>query len=131
MTPYRAPDDGSSALDLAIIADAEVEFATDVWDVHRIPGARYADYDSHHLLRFTDIPNPYRPAVKQFIRMLLLSGRTRASCALALLTARAFLAFFATYRPDAQDFRGLQAADIAAYRGLPRPSPPDPVSRRA
>jgi len=117
MAPHRMPVDGSSALDLAVVADTEVEFARDIWDVRHIPGARYADYDSQHLLRFTGVPGPYRPAVKQFIRTLLLSGRTRSSCALALLTARAFLAFFATYRPGAQDFQGLQAADIEAYLG--------------
>ncbi len=121
MASHRTLVDGSSAL--TIVADAEVEFATDVWDVRRIPSARYSDYDSQHLLRFTDVPDPYRPAVKQFIRMLLLSGRTHSSCALALLSTRAFLAFFVTYRPNAQDFRGLQAADIDAYLGHLRQTP--------
>jgi integrase len=121
MTDHRTRIDGSSAL--ADVADGEAEYGKDIWDVRCIPGARYADYDSQHLLRFTDVPGPFRPVVKQFVRMLLLSGRTRASCALALLSVRAFLTFFVGARPDAQELCALGPADIEAYLGHLRATP--------
>ena len=44
--------------------DARDEFEKDIWDVRNIPGAKFPDHDSRHILNFEDVPIPFRPLQK-------------------------------------------------------------------
>jgi integrase len=99
------------------------EFGADVWDVRRIPGARYLPHGSHRRLDFRGVPAGCQPLVKDFVRGLIAAGRSYNLCRLYLVGAREFLT---RSRPEPlapEDLRGLTAKDVEAYvlrlRGLP------------
>jgi integrase len=92
----------------------EQEFAKDVWDVRRIPGARYAAHRSDHLLNFTHIPPAFRAGVKRYLRFRLIQ-RSFSECCAALRHIRSFLEFFVASHPTAIDLKQLERIDIEAY----------------
>jgi len=49
--------------------DDREEFEKNVWDVRKIPGAKYTQNKAHYLLSFTDIPLPFRPLAKRYLKV--------------------------------------------------------------
>lgn len=94
--------------------NTETEFAKDIWDASNLPGVRYPDHHSSPLLNFTQIPERFRPVIKQFLRFLL-SMQSYGTGNHYLLQLRYFLLFFVEQYPDAQDFQDLSASDMDAY----------------
>ncbi|WP_289142869.1 hypothetical protein [uncultured Brevibacillus sp.] len=47
------------------------EYEKDVWDVRRIPGARYTKNASDYAIRFDNIPPVFRTLVKEFVKYQL------------------------------------------------------------
>ncbi len=96
------------------IESIEQEFAKDVWDVRRIPGARYPAHRSDNTLTFTQVPPAFRADVKRYLRFRLIQ-RSFSECSIALRHIRIFLAFFVASHPTATDLQHLKRADIEAY----------------
>jgi hypothetical protein len=92
----------------------EEEFAKDVWNVRRIPGARYAAHKSDHMLNFTHIPSAFRPVVKRFLRFRLVQ-HSHSNCQTTLRYLQIFLEFYVAFHATANDFRLLDRRDIEAY----------------
>lgn len=53
----------------AILYDNREEFEKDVWDVRKIPGARYTQNNANYLLSFEDISLLFRPLVKRYLKV--------------------------------------------------------------
>jgi integrase len=96
------------------IEPIEQECAKDVWDVRRIPGARYPAHRSDNTLNFTQIPPAFRADVKRYLRFRLIQ-RSFSECSIALRHIRTFLVFFVASHPTATDLQHLKRADIEAY----------------
>jgi hypothetical protein len=47
----------------------EMNLKKDIWDVRNIPGARFPDHESRHILNFEDIPIPFRPLAKKIFKI--------------------------------------------------------------
>lgn len=92
----------------------EAELAKDIWDIHHLPGARYAAHRSDYLLNFTSVPAPFRQTVKQYLRFLL-TQKSLSHCTTQLRHIRLFLEFFVKLRPGARDFHRLNRNDIERY----------------
>ena len=107
---------------LSCSESAEAEFAKDIWDARNLPGVHYSDHHSTPLLNFTQIPERFRPAVKQFLRFLL-SMQSHATGVHYILQLRYFLLFFVERYPHAQDFHDLSAQDMDAYVSYLRVKP--------
>jgi len=90
----------------------EKEFAKDIWDVRAIPGIRYMEYSSNHLLNFTQIPLPFRSIVKQYLRYLISSDLGQGACKATLLGLRTFFHFL---EAQATSVATLTAQDIEGY----------------
>ncbi len=93
----------------------EEEFAKDIWDARVIPGARYMEYSSNHLVNFTQIPQPFRPLVKQYLQYLISSDLTLAACNHNLRGLRTFFSFLSERSPLSRELVSLTAQDIDAY----------------
>lgn len=94
----------------------ETELAKDIWDVRNIPGARYSDHRSEHLVNFTRIPAAFRGVVKQYIKFRLVTqNRSLVHCTDMLRHIQEFLSFFASKHPGHRDFQSLEVSDIEAY----------------
>src|SRR5258708_30677304 len=92
----------------------EAELAKDIWYVRQLPGVRYSAHRSDHLLNFTQVPEPFRPSVKRYIK-LLLTRRSQAHCSDVLRGIRFFLGFYAQRYPTVCNFKQLSRSDIEAY----------------
>lgn len=92
----------------------EQEYAKDIWDVRRIPGARYAAHRSDHLLNFTSIPTAFRQAVKRYLKFYLVQ-HSHSQCCTTVRHIRLFLEFFVARHTPVVDFRSLTRQDIEAY----------------
>lgn len=93
----------------------EAEFAKDIWDVRNIPGAHYAAHTSDHLLNFTRIPAPFRPALKRYMRLLIAQNYSLSDCARRLRFLRLFLDFYLQRYPSACGVQQVGRGDIEAY----------------
>lgn len=65
--------DGTSAL--APSAQLEAELLKDRWDARNIPGLRYAPHTGNYYVNFTNVPEVFRPIVKDYAKFLLSAGR--------------------------------------------------------
>lgn len=106
----------------SVPACAEAEFAKDIWDLRRIPGARYPDHYSHHLLNFTKIPALFLPIIKQYFRFLLAQWGV-AQCNIHRLYLHTFLTFFVEHFPQIEHFQHLGVSDIDAFLDYLRATP--------
>jgi site-specific recombinase XerD len=91
------------------------EFAKDIWDARVIPGARYMEYSSNHLVNFTQIPLPFRPLIKQYLQYLISSDLTLVVCNHNLRGFRTFFSFLSERSPLSRELVSLSAQDIDAY----------------
>jgi len=92
----------------------EAELAKDIWDVRRLPGVRYAQHRSDHLLNFTHAPLLFRPVLKRYFR-LQITRYSFSECSGRLRSLRLFLEFYLTLHPTARDFQQLSRTDIERY----------------
>jgi integrase len=92
----------------------EDEFAQDIWDVRHLPGVRYPAHRSDHLLNFTPISAPFRPALKRYLK-LLLTQYSYGECSRRLGMLRLFLDFFTQRHPSVGDFRKVNRQTIEDY----------------
>lgn len=110
----------SATLSRAAQATLEVErldgeWARDVVDVRRLPGVRYSDHLSEHLLNFAAVPAPYVVLVKHYIRFKLDTGWSFSQSKSALTYNRIFLQWFHAHHPAPGDLTSLSRSDIDAY----------------
>ncbi len=94
--------------------DDRDEFEKDIWDVRRIPGARFTDNSSSYQLSFPDIPTPYRQLAKKYLKVRI--GRcSQSQCKCDLLALRLFFKFIHGKYPDWQDIKSLSRKDMEDY----------------
>lgn len=93
---------------------AAIELAKDIWDVRNLPGVRYAAHRSDHLLNFTQVPLPFRPLLKRYMR-LMITRYSLSECARRVCFLRLFLKFYVLRYPSVGDFQQLSRADMEAY----------------
>ena len=100
------PIDGTAALSPS--ASLEIEFARDRWDARNIPGLRYAPHRNAHYIIFTDVPDTFRPVVKEYVRFLLAAGRAAKTLAENAFYLGHFFAFFSQRYPARAHLRHFQ-----------------------
>jgi len=99
---------------MANFYDDREEFEKDVWDVRKIPGARYTQNQAVYLLSFEDIPFPFRPLAKRYLKVRV-GIRSLIQCTQDLMSLRLFLRFIHDQYPDWQDLKSLSRKDIENY----------------
>ncbi len=115
MNTSNARKTTAAGAEASALHQAEREFAKDIWDVRVIPGARYMEYSSNHLLNFTQICLPFRPIIKQYLQYLISSDLTLGACNYNLRGLRPFFSFLSERSPLARDLVSLNAQDSDAY----------------
>ncbi len=96
------------------IDPVEAEFAKDIWDVRRIPGARYAACRSEFYLNFTRLSPAFRPLVKRYMRLMIIKY-TRDHCENKVRYLQIFFDFFSQRYPDTVHFQQLSRTDVEDY----------------
>jgi hypothetical protein len=94
--------------------DDREEFEKDVWDVRKIPGAKYTQNKSDYLLSFEDIPLPFQPLAKRYLK-IRVGIRSQAQCRIDLMSLRLFLCFIHEQYPHWQDIKKLSRKDMESY----------------
>jgi len=93
----------------------EAELAKDIWDVRCLPGVRYPAHESNHLINFTQVPLPFRPVLKRYLRLMIAQQYSLSECTIRVRFVRLFLEFYISRFPSAHDFQQLSRADMEAY----------------
>lgn len=101
---------------LADIYDIRDETEKDVWRALRIPGARLsaAQKRAKPTLRFTDIPDFYKEAVKRYLRRMVVK-RSWSHCSEMLRYVRTFFRLFYENRYEDGFLKNLNRFDIEKY----------------
>ncbi len=94
--------------------DTRDEFEKDIWDVRNIPGARFPDHESRHILNFNGIPAPFLPLAKRYLK-LRISHLSIGQCSLDLRILKIFLTFIHDRYPSWNDLNALTRKDIEDY----------------
>ena len=94
--------------------DDRDEFEKDVWDVRRIPGVKFTDDSSNYRLSFLDVPAPFRPFAKKYLKVRL-GLRSQSQCKYDLLSLRPFFKFIHVRYPGWQDIKLLSRKDMEDY----------------
>jgi len=94
--------------------DDREEFEKNVWDVRKIPGAKYTQNKSDYLLSFEDIPLPFQPLAKRYLK-IRVGIRSQAQCRKDLMSLRLFLRFIHQQYPHWQDLKKLSRKDMESY----------------
>ncbi|PHJ38283.1 hypothetical protein P378_10650 [Desulforamulus profundi] len=94
--------------------DDREEFEKNVWDVRKIPGAKYTQNESRYLLSFEDIPFPFRPLAKRYLKVRV-GIRSYSQCNTDLIALRLFLRFIHEQYPHWQDLKKLSRKDMENY----------------
>jgi integrase len=105
--------DGSSALSPS--EQLEAELARDRWDARTIPGLRYAPHDTKYYVDFRQVPEVFRSAVKDFLRLKLVGGRSATTLNSKARYLGHFLTFFLHRYPSACTLYTLSFHDIDAF----------------
>src|SRR5262249_11038854 len=95
--------------------DTREEFEKDIWDLRKIKGAKYNPSSSAYLLKFAEIPLPFRPLVKRYIKLRLTRQISRGSCWSEIRALRLFLCFLHQQHPTWQDLVALSRQDMEEY----------------
>jgi integrase len=111
--PLTTHIEGTSALLPATLL--ELEFAKDRWDARNIPGLWYAPHRNEHYILFTDIPDVFRPLVKDYVKFQIAASLTAGTIILSTQKLRQFFAFFSPQYPDAGSLHDLTERDIDAF----------------
>ncbi|WP_026693898.1 tyrosine-type recombinase/integrase [Peribacillus kribbensis] len=94
--------------------DDRDEFEKDIWDCRNIPGAKIAANHSDHLLNFEEIPKPFKPMVKRYLK-IRLSRFVQGTCSHDLRAVRRFMLFIHKIHPNWSDLQQLSRADIEQF----------------
>jgi integrase len=94
--------------------DDRDEFEKDVWDVRRIPGARYTQNRSDYLLPFEEIPTPFMPLAKKYMKVRV-GICSQGQCWVDIMSLRLFLSFIHKQYPSWKDLKGLSRQDMENY----------------
>lgn len=94
--------------------DDREEFEKNVWDVRKIPGAKYTQNKADYLLSFEDIPLPFRPLAKRYLKVRV-GIRSYGQCNTDLIALRLFLRFIHEQYPYWQDLKKLSRKDMENY----------------
>ncbi len=105
--------DGTSALSRE--EQVEAELAKDRWDARNIPGLRYARHTCTYSITFTDIPDGFRPIVKNYAKCLLAAGRASRTLTRSVLCLRDFFTFFSRRHATIETLHVLSEQDIDAF----------------
>jgi integrase len=105
--------DGSSALSPS--KQLEAELARDRWDARNIPGLRYAPHDTKYYVDFRQVPEVFRSAVKDYLRLKLVGGRSATTLSNNARYLGHFLTFFLQRYPSACTLHTLSSHDIDAF----------------
>ena len=108
---------------LSPVERAESEWAKDMVDVRNLLGIRYSDHLSSHTLNFSEVPIPFRPAVKQYLKFKLDSNWSHSRARNALSFLRRYLVWFDVHYHSMQTFHNLGASDTDAYLHYLRSTP--------
>jgi site-specific recombinase XerD len=92
----------------------EEELSKDIWDVHFLPGVRYAPHSSAYILNFTRVTEQLRPLLKRYFRWAI-TKYSLGDCRQRLQHLREFTDFYVSLSPDATDFCQLKRTDIERY----------------
>jgi integrase len=95
--------------------DSREEFEKEVWDLRKIPGAQITNTSSAYLLRFTGIPEPFRPLVKRYITMRIARQISVHQCYKEVRALQLFLCFLQQPHPTWQDLVALSREDMEKY----------------
>jgi integrase len=105
--------DGSSALSPS--EQLEAELARNRWDARNIPGLRYAPHDTRYYVDFRQVPEVFRSAVKDYIRLKLVGGRSATTLNNNVRYLGHFFTFFLHQYPSACTLQTLSSHDIDAF----------------
>lgn len=105
--------DGTSAL--APSAQLEAELLKDRWDARNIPGLRYAPHTTNYYVNFTNVPEVFRPIVKDYAKFLLAAGRVALTLGLCAYYLGKFFTFFSQRYPGVCTLQNLVEQDIDAF----------------
>lgn len=94
--------------------DDREEFEKDVWDVRKIPGAKFTQNRSDYLLSFKDTPLFFRPLVKRYLKVRV-GIRSHSQCEADLAALRLFLGFIYKQYPHWKDLKALSRNDMENY----------------
>ncbi|WP_254624379.1 hypothetical protein [Cytobacillus firmus] len=94
--------------------DTRDEFEKDIWDVRNIPGARFPDHESRHIVNFKDIPIPFRPLAKRYLKFRI-SHLSLGQCTLDVRILKLFFTFIHDKNPSWKDLNALTRKDIEDY----------------
>ncbi|MGA4466839.1 tyrosine-type recombinase/integrase [Bacillus bombysepticus] len=94
--------------------DTRMEFEKDVWDVRKIPNARYSKHHSAYLLRFDRVHTVYRATVKTYFRYAI-TYLSQSELNIKLKGIRYFTEFLQRNHTDWNDLTTLQRSHIEAY----------------
>lgn len=100
---------------LSPFALLEAEFAKDRWDARNIPGLRYAPHTGNYYIRFTNIPEVFRPLVKEYVKIQLATGRAAKTLDETAYYLGHFFTFFLKLYPDASTLHDLTEQDIDTF----------------
>lgn len=90
------------------------EYEKDIWDVRKIPGAKFTQNTSGYLLSFKEIPIQFRVLVKRYIKYRL-TYIGRGHCWKELMALRLFLCFINDKHPEWKCLKLLSRDDIENY----------------
>src|SRR5438067_5666474 len=79
----------------------EAELARDRWDARNIPGLRYAPHDTAYYVDFRQVPEIFRSAVKDYVRLKLEGGRSAKTLNHTVRCLGHFLTFYLQRYPSA------------------------------
>ncbi|WML24425.1 tyrosine-type recombinase/integrase [Neobacillus sp. OS1-33] len=94
--------------------DTREELEKDVWDLRKIPNARYTINGTHYLLSFEKIPTPFRKIVKEYCAYAL-TYLSQGKLAGHIIGISSYLNYVKGQHPDWKDFSQLKREDIEKY----------------
>jgi integrase len=94
--------------------DDREEFEKDIWDVRKIPGAKYTQNCASYSLSFIGIPLSFRPLAKRYLKVRV-GIYSQAECAAELMSLRLFLSFIHEQYPNWKDLKELSRMDMEKY----------------
>jgi integrase len=94
--------------------DDREEFEKDIWDVRRIPGAKFTDNKADYLFTFLDIPLPFRQLAKRYLKVRI-GTCCFGQCSHDLMSLRLFFNCIHKIHLKWQDLKLLTRKDMEEY----------------
>jgi len=94
--------------------DTRTEFEKDIWDVRNIPGAKYPDHESRHILNFEGIPSSFLNLAKRYLKFRI-SHLSIGQCTLDLRVLKLFLGFMHERHSSWKNLNTLTRKDMEDF----------------